>query len=108
MSMPLRLLALAMLGSFVLAGRLPAAAPEAAADPVRTAVTRGLPLLLKGAIGHTEQRTCFACHSQALPMLALSAAKPRGFAVDAKDVQKQLQFIAGFLGRNRDQFRQGQ
>jgi hypothetical protein len=108
MSMPQRLLALALLGTFVYAGRLPAAAPESAADPVRAAVTRGLPLLLKGAIGHMEQRTCFACHSQALPLLALTAAKPRGFAVDEKEIQKQLQFIADFLGRNRDNFRKGQ
>ena len=105
--MPQRLLTLAILGIFVHAGRLPAASPEAASDPVRTAVTRGLPVLIKGAIGHTAQRTCFACHSQALPLLAMTAARSRGFAVDEKEVQKQTQFIADFLGRNRDAFRQG-
>ena len=39
-------------------------APQA----VRAAAGRALPLLVKGAEGHVEQKTCFACHNQAFPV----------------------------------------
>jgi hypothetical protein len=74
---------------------------------VKTAVARALPLLLKGAEGHVAKRTCFACHNQALPMLAMTAARPRGFSVRDEDLKKQADFIAKFLGSNRDNYRQG-
>jgi 2,4-dienoyl-CoA reductase-like NADH-dependent reductase (Old Yellow Enzyme family) len=48
---------------------------------LKAAVGRALPLLWKGAEGHVEQRTCFACHNQAFPMAAFAAARSRGFAV---------------------------
>ena len=59
-------------------------------DPVpekdlREAVTRALPLLAKGAAGHRRERTCFACHNQAIPILALTTAGKRGLAIDADD-----------------------
>jgi hypothetical protein len=90
-----------------------AAGPVAAAEPapttaaVRDAVTKALPLLQKAAGGHVAQRTCFACHSQAVPTLALTTARTRGFAVPADDLQKQLRFIANFLETNRDEYRKG-
>ena len=37
---------------------------------VRAAVGKALPLLLKGAQGHVAHKTCFACHNQAIPLLA--------------------------------------
>lgn len=80
--------------------------PVAAAD-LRSAVEKSLPLLLKGAVGHRENRTCFACHNQGLPILALTAAQSRGFAIDKGELQKQLEFIAEFLGKNRENYLQG-
>jgi Squalene-hopene cyclase C-terminal domain len=77
------------------------------AEQIRAAVRRSLPLLQKGAEGHRAQRTCFACHNQALPLLALSTAKTRGFTVDDAEVKKQLQHIADFLGRNRENYQKG-
>lgn len=77
-------------------------------EAVRAAVEKALPLLAKAAAGHAEQRTCFACHNQALPMLALATAKKRGFRVDAAGVEKQTEHVADFLGENRDKFRKGQ
>ncbi|HEY1375476.1 MAG TPA: exo-alpha-sialidase [Gemmataceae bacterium] len=81
----------------------------AAADPaaVRAAVEKALPLLVKGADGHVAERTCFACHSQAQPILAFTAARDRGLAVPAWDLPKQLDFIAAFLDRNRGEYRKG-
>jgi hypothetical protein len=86
----------------------PARGADPAPDAVRRAVEKSLPLLLKGAEGHVEQRTCFACHNQAVPMLAFTTARARGFAVRDEDVQKQLDFVAEFLGRHRENFQKGQ
>jgi hypothetical protein len=66
-----------------------------------------LPLLLKGASGHRENRTCFACHNQGLPILALTAARARGFEIDEAELTKQLEFIAEFLGQNRGSYLEG-
>jgi hypothetical protein len=74
---------------------------------VKAAVQKALPLLLKGAEGHVAQRTCFACHNQALPILALTTARQRGFSVRPEDLKKQREFIAAFLEGNRDNYRQG-
>jgi hypothetical protein len=81
----------------------PALSPEAA----RLAVGRALPLLAKAAEGHVAQRTCFACHNQALPILALTTAGERSLPLPAIDLQKQLAFVAAFLERNQEKYRQG-
>jgi hypothetical protein len=86
--------------------RLHAAAAEPAADQVRDAVTRALPVLQKGAAGHIAQKACFACHNQALPILAMVTARERGFEVK-DDLRKQTEFIATFLGHNRDNYLKG-
>jgi len=80
---------------------LPPAAP-------RLAAAKALPLLAKAAAGHVEQKTCFACHNQALPVMALAAAKGRGFAVAADALTTQTDHVATFLAGNRDKFRKGQ
>jgi hypothetical protein len=82
-------------------------APQASTEDLRSAIAKALPLLKKGAEGHIAQRTCFACHNQALPMLALTTARERGFAFAAEDLKKQVDFIAAFLERNRNNYRQG-
>src|SRR5207249_1886518 len=56
-------------------------APDA--DAIRTAVTKSLPLLTAGARGSMEERErCFTCHNQGLPIMALTTAQARGFAID--------------------------
>lgn len=89
-------------------------APLAAADEpplnqpeLRLAVEKAIPLLEKGAVGHRENRTCFACHNQGIPILALKTAQSRGFEVNQQELQTQLQFIADFLGRNRNSYLEG-
>lgn len=78
-------------------------------DPdLRAAVKRALPLIQKGTAGHMAQRTCFACHNQGIPILAMAAARSRGFDVDGALLQKNLDFIARFLDKNRDNYRKGQ
>src|SRR5262245_5346405 len=77
-------------------------------DQVKAAVVRSLPLLEKGAVGHVEHRQCFACHNQALPLLALYAAKGQGFAVNEKELQRQLRFTVNSLDRNREKYQKGE
>src|SRR5438270_3458810 len=87
--------------------------PSLAAEPLPTpqqlhsAVIRSLPLLMKGAVGHRENRTCFACHNQGVPLFAVTAAKERGIAIDEVELGKQVSFIAAFLESNREKYLQG-
>ena len=77
-------------------------------EAIRSAVEKSLPLLVKGAQGSMEKRAnCFTCHNQGLPVMALTTAGPRGFAVDAEMLRKQLEFTAGFLEKNRSAYLEG-
>ena len=71
---------------------------------VRAAVGAAVPKLVAGAAGHAEQKTCFACHNQAYPALALSLARDRGFDLPADYFKTQAEHVAGFLGSNKDRF----
>jgi len=53
---------------------------------IAKAVERALPLLEIASSGSADQRTCFTCHSQALPIFALTEAKRRGFHGRARHV----------------------
>jgi squalene cyclase len=82
--------------------------PAVSQDQLRTAITRSLPLLMKAAVGHRENRkNCFACHNQGVPIFALTAAKAKGFEIDEGELATQLQFTADFLAKNREQYLQG-
>jgi len=88
--------------------------PVRAAEPVtnsltepRAAITKALTLLKKGAEGHVNERTCFACHNQGIPILAFARAREKGFNVPALDLKEQLRFIAAFLDENRDNYQKG-
>src|SRR5438552_14420919 len=74
---------------------------------VRAAAGRALPLLVKGAEGHVEQKTCFACHNQAFPVMALAAARTRGFDVPAEHFRLQADHVTAFLTVNHDRFQEG-
>src|SRR5436305_833349 len=89
------------------AGPAAAEEPAPAANEVRAAVAKALPLIQKGGRGHLEHRTCFACHNQAVPILAMTTARSRGFPVSADEIRKHLRFIAEFLDRNRDNYLKG-
>ncbi len=75
---------------------------------IRAAIEKALPLLEAGARGSLQQRArCFTCHNQGLPILALTAARTRGFAIDEEHLQRHLEHIAGFLGKNAENYREG-
>ncbi|MDQ3623061.1 MAG: hypothetical protein M3463_11300, partial [Verrucomicrobiota bacterium] len=88
------------------AGRAEESAPSA--EVIKAAVARSPPLLEKGAkISMEKRKQCFTCHNQALPVLALTTARARGFAVDPEKLRQQLQFTADFLAKNRDKYLEG-
>src|SRR5437879_2105399 len=82
--------------------------PEAKPDPVRAAVKAAVPRLVAGANGHIDQKTCFACHNQAAPTLALAAARDRGFDIPAKFFEAQAEHVTSFLASNKERFRKGE
>lgn len=82
------------------------AEPLSATD-LQTAASKALPLLTQGAVGHRENRNCFACHQQALPIMAMTTTQQRGIKIDADELKSQLQFIAEFLGKNRGAYLEG-
>jgi hypothetical protein len=101
--------AVVFIAAAIVAGVCPAAGqqPDITQPALRGAVEKALPLLMKGAVGHRENRTCFACHQQGPPIFAISAAKERGFAVDADEIGRQMAFIAKFLDGNRENYLHG-
>lgn len=82
--------------------------PRERTRPPRAAVEKALPLLITGSEGHAEQKSCFACHNQAYPMMALHAARSRGFAIPEDHVRSQAEHISGFISQNRERFLKGQ
>jgi hypothetical protein len=97
------------LAAFLIGLVAPARADDAtpSSKEVREAVEKALPLLQKGAAGHREQRTCFACHSQGLPVLAMTTARSRGIDIDEKELAAQSEFINVFLDRNKKNYLEG-
>jgi hypothetical protein len=89
------------------AGPATAGEPSPSSKELRAAVAKALPLIQKGGSGHMENRTCFACHNQAVPVLAMTTARSRGFAVSEEEIPQHLQFIADFLDQNRDNYLKG-
>lgn len=78
------------------------------AEAIRSAITKSLPLLEAGSKGSLEKRKqCFTCHNQGLPIQVATLARARGFAIDAENLQKQVQFTADFLAKNRTNYREG-
>ena len=74
---------------------------------LKTAVTNALPLLTNGALGHRENRNCFACHNQGLPVMAMTTARDRGLTIDGDELKEQLQYISDFLSKNKAGYLEG-
>ena len=76
-------------------------------DVIRDAIGRAIPLLEKGAAGSANERKCFTCHNQALPVMALSEAKSRGFAIDEANFTRQVNHTFKHLERGRKNYLEG-
>ena len=84
-------------------------AQEANSGPaqLRAAIEKALPLLERASAGFADNRSCFTCHSQALPVMAFAEAKQRGFEVDEQNLQRQIDHTAAHLKRRRDGYLAG-
>ncbi len=82
-----------------------AASPEL--TRMRTAIEKALPLLERAAAGSAEHRMCFMCHGQALPVMAASEARLRGFAIDEQNFARQLDHTAKHLKRGQKDYLKG-
>ncbi len=78
-----------------------------AEDAIRTAVTRALPLLERASAGSADQRTCFTCHSQALPVFAIVESQRRGFHANAENLKRQIDHTYNHLRRGRKSYEEG-
>ncbi len=76
-------------------------------DEIRAAIRKSIPLLEAGGRKSADQRKCFTCHNQAVPVFALAEAKRRGFAVDESNLKRQVDHTAAHLSRGREKYREG-
>lgn len=80
-----------------------------AQDPadLRKAIDRAIPLLEKGAAGSMKERTCFTCHNLGAPVLALAAARERGFKIDEPQFKAVLDHTEAALRKSRESYAKG-
>lgn len=64
---------------------------EAEPERARKAVLKALPLLQASARTWFEMRECASCHHQGLGMMAVAAARERGFAIDEAMLAEQVE-----------------
>jgi hypothetical protein len=76
-------------------------------DAVSDAIRAAIPLLEEGSAGSAEERVCFTCHNQSLPILALSEAKKRGFDIDEGNLARQISHTKAHLDRGREDYLKG-
>ena len=76
-------------------------------DETRTAIQRAIPSLQQGAAVSVKERKCFTCHSQAMPVIALTEAAKRGFVVDQENIQRQMQHTWDHLDNGKTDYQAG-
>ncbi len=81
--------------------------PAPDVDVLTRSITRSVALLEKASAGTAEQRACFTCHGQALPVLALVEAEHRGFAIDQENLDRQVERAHRHLERGKASYIQG-
>lgn len=65
--------------------------PEAVdEEALRTAIRRALEPIERSAREYPKHRDCFSCHHQAVPALALTTARGRGFPIEAESLEAIL------------------
>ena len=97
-------IALGMLG-------LPAQARSGEDSPsvpeVRKAAEKGLALITQSAAEYPKHRTCFSCHHQAMPLVALTVARERGFTIDEDVLRQQVEMTEADLKQAAEAYRKG-
>jgi hypothetical protein len=71
---------------------------------VRVAIQKAIPSLEQGSAKSADERKCFTCHNQALPVMALTEAAKRGFTVDQENLRRQIQHSWDHLQRGKSDY----
>ena len=100
--LPSLVFCLAVLISHAAAGETAIAESE-----IRAAVERALPLLETASAGTAENRMCFTCHGQALPVIAMVESGRRGFDLNADNLERQIKHTHGHLKRGQKSYLEG-
>ena len=85
----------------------PHACAQGDADRIRSAVTSGLHIVQTAARNYPNHRSCFSCHHQTLPMLAMELAGRKGLEIDRELLQDQAKFTWETFAARRDAVAQG-
>jgi len=74
---------------------------------IRDAAKRAISLLEIASAETAENRTCFTCHGQALPVIVFAEAQERGFEIDEANHQRQIDHTAAHLKRGQKNYQKG-
>lgn len=76
---------------------LPADEALLSPDVLKAAIQKAIPLMEAGSRGSADQRKCFTCHNQAIPVMALAEVRRRNIAIDEANFQRQVQHTLAHL-----------
>ena len=82
-------------------------AKEEELTKARRAIEGGLRIVQKGAENYPNNRDCFSCHHQTLPMLAMHDASEAGISIDEALMKDQVQFIRDLFEDRLDSITEG-
>src|SRR5690349_17973048 len=85
-----------------------ASAEDAPPNPVRRSVERGLTVLERGAREYPSHQTCFACHHQTLPLLAMKTARDAGLRFDQELFNDQQKFTRKSFDERKERLAKGE
>lgn len=103
-----KILGIAILLAGYLVSVVPAVAEEGPAKVVRTAVERGLSVLERGAREYPSHQSCFACHHQTLPLLAMKTARDAGVKFDQELFKDQQNFTRKSFNERKERLAKGE
>lgn len=76
-------------------------------EAIRGAVEKALPLIVKSLDEYPKHRDCFSCHHQAVPVLALTSARERGFAVESEPIEAAVELTENDLRSALESYKKG-
>ena len=74
----------------------------------KSAVAIGMKPIVKSAASYVEQKKCFTCHHQALPVMAAVRAEAIGVKADRHWLETQRKFTADFFLERKAELKKGQ
>ena len=76
-------------------------------EPAKAAVKLGMKPIIASAASYVEQKDCFTCHHQALPVIAAVRAEAIGVQADRDWLESQRKFTADFFLQRKAELANG-